>query len=375
MFYLSTFQLSNFPNTEGAERNMKAMILAAGLGTRLRPLTDEVSKPMVQLGGRPCIEHTVLLLKEHGVTDIMINLYYKPELIQNHLGDGSKYGLNICYSLEKDLMGTAGGLKKVEEFFKAGSILIISGDALTDINLTEFYYFHKEKGGIASLALKNVHDPREFGVVLLDDNGRINKFQEKPKDVAPISTKANTGIYIFEPEIFDYIPKDTFYDFGKQVFPDLLLKGQAMYGFETRSYWCDVGNLDVYKSVQFDILAGIVKVNMPGKKFENCIWINRKIDIHPDTEIIGPVFIGEECIIERGAKIYGPTVLCNGSIIGKNAVVKRSIVLEGAYVGDNAEISDSIVGKKQRIKAYMICENRTLVNEECFEQLELDEAR
>lgn len=350
------------------------MILAAGLGTRLRPLTDEVSKPMVQLGGRPCIEHTVLLLKEHGVTDIMINLYYKPELIQNHLGDGTKYDLNISYSIEKELMGTAGGLKKVENFFKDDTILIISGDALTDINLTEFYNHHKQKGGIASLALKNVHDPREFGVVLQDQNGRITQFQEKPKDVAPISTKANKGIYIFEPEIFDYIPENTFYDFGKQVFPDLLHKGQAMYGFETSSYWCDVGNLDVYKSVQFDILAGIVKVNMPGKKFENCIWINRKIDIHPDTEIIGPVFIGEECIIERGAKIYGPTVLCNGSIIGKNAVVKRSIVLEGAYVGDNAEISDSIVGKKQRIKAYMICENRTLVNKECFEQLEVSEA-
>lgn len=348
---------------------MKAMILAAGLGTRLRPLTDEVSKPMVQLGGRPCIEHTVLLLKQHGVRDIMINLYYKPELIMNHFGDGSAYDLNINYSLEKELMGTAGGLKKVQDFFGNEPVLIISGDALTDINLTEFYNFHKEKGGIASLALKNVHDPREFGVVLLDDQNRINQFQEKPKDVAPISTKANTGIYIFEPEIFNYIPADTFYDFGKQVFPDLLAKGQAMYGYETTAYWCDVGNLDVYKSVQFDILAGIVKVDMPGKKFENCIWLGRRADIDPETEIIGPVFIGEKCIIEKGAKIYGPSVLGSGSIVGKNAVIKRSILLEDAYVGDNAEISDSIVGKKQRIKAFMVCENRTLVNKACFEEL------
>ena len=267
-------------------------------------------------------------------------------------------------------MGTAGGLKKVQHFFGEESVLIISGDALTDIDLTEFYSFHKEKGGIASLALKNVQDPREFGVVLQDSNGKITQFQEKPRDVTPISTKANTGIYIFEPEIFNYIPADTFYDFGKEVFPDLLHKGQAMYGYETRAYWCDVGNLDVYKSVQFDILAGIVKVDMPGKKFENCIWLGRLADIHPETEIVGPVFIGEKCIIEKGAKIYGPTVLGTGSIIGKDAIVKRSILLEGAYVGDNAEISDSIVGKKQRIQAYMVCENRTLVNKACFEELE-----
>ncbi|WP_246452004.1 sugar phosphate nucleotidyltransferase [Alkalicella caledoniensis] len=338
------------------------MILAAGLGTRLRPLTDEVSKPMVQLGGRPCIEHTVRLLRKHGIKEIMINLYYKPELIMNHFGDGEHFGIKIHYSVEKELMGTAGGLKKVQQFFGDDPILIISGDALTDLNLTDFYDFHKKKGGLASLALKNVQDPREFGVVQISQDDRITQFQEKPKDVTPISTKANTGIYIFEPDIFSFIPSNTFYDFGKQVFPDLLMKGQSMFGYETQAYWCDIGNIDVYKDVQFDILAGIVKVDIPGKKFENCIWLGRNIDIDPDTKIIGPVFIGEKSVIEKGAKIYGPTVIGNNSFVGSNSVIKRSILLEGARVGNDALIADSILGNDQHVQARMICENRTIVN-------------
>ena len=260
---------------------LKAMILAAGLGTRLRPLTNTVSKPMVNMAGRPCMEHAVRLLAKHGVRDIMVNLHYKPEYIQEHFKTGIELGVDIHYSYEKVLMGTAGGLKRVQAFFGDEPVLIISGDALTDLNLAEFYRFHKENGGIATLALKRVADPTQYGVVVRDRN-RISLFQEKPIRDEAISNLANTGIYLFKPEIFNHIPADTFYDFGKQVFPELLAKGETICGYVMHEYWCDVGDLGVYKEAHYDMLTGFVNVNLPGKCYHN-VWLGNRVSVHPDS--------------------------------------------------------------------------------------------
>lgn len=321
---------------------MKAMILAAGLGTRLRPLTNTISKPMVQLAGRPCMEYAVRLLKKYGVEDIMVNLHYYPEVIKNYFKEGSGFGVNMNYSYEKELLGTAGGLKKVEDFFSKDTVLIISGDGLTDINIQNFYDFHKEKGCIATLALKEVGNPEQYGVVKLN-NYTINIFQEKPKIEEAISNLANTGIYMFEPEIFDYIPADSFYDFGKQLFPEFVEKKIDMAGYSMEGYWCDIGDLEVYKEAHYDILMGLVDVELPGKKLSENIWIGSGISIDPQTKIVGPVLIGDHCKIQKGAQIYGPVVLGENTVIEEDTFIKRSILWKDVCVKREATLKDTIV--------------------------------
>lgn len=324
---------------------MKAMILAAGLGTRLRPLTYTVPKPMLPLAGRPCMEHIIRLLKKHGVNDVMVNVHYLPEQIMEYFKNGSKFGMNIEYSLEKELLGTAGGLKKVQDFFKDSPILIISGDGLTDINLREFYHFHKKKGTIASLALKKVGDPQQYGVVKLRNNQCIEIFQEKPRPEEAISNLANTGIYLFQPDIFDHIPQNTFYDFGKQVFPELIGKNIPLAGFEMNGYWCDIGDLEIYREAHYDILMGLVDVEIPGEKIGKNIWVGEEVSIHPETTIVGPVVIGNNCVINKGTKIYGPAAIGSGAVLKEEVLIKRSVLWDKVVVEKRNYLMDSIVGK------------------------------
>lgn len=337
------------------------MILAAGLGARLRPLTNTVPKPMVNMAGRPCMEHAVRLLAKYGVQDIMMNLHYKPEYIQEHFKTGSELGVNIHYSYEKELMGTAGGFKRVQAFFADEPVLIISGDALTDLNLAEFRRFHQENNGIATLALKRVADPTQYGVVVLDEN-RIRLFQEKPTREEAISNLANTGIYLFEPEIFNHIPADTFYDFGKQVFPELLAKGETISGYVMQEYWCDVGDLGVYRESHYDMLTGFVHVELPGKCYHN-IWLGDRVSAHPTSVITGPVLIGNNCTIMAGAKIYGPTVLGDHCVVGKNAVIKRGILWDHVEVEEGVELVDCIVAPDCVIPSNLMLNNQVLENE------------
>ncbi|WP_241423590.1 sugar phosphate nucleotidyltransferase [Candidatus Contubernalis alkaliaceticus] len=321
------------------------MILAAGLGTRLRPLTNVVSKPMVQLAGRPCLEHTVRLLKKHGVNEVMVNIHYFPELIREYFGDGSSFGVDMNYSYEKELMGTAGGLKKVESFFKNDTVLIISGDGLTDIHIQDYYRFHKEKGCIATLALKRVENPQQYGVVKLNEDSTINIFQEKPKIEEAVSNLANTGIYLFEPEVFQHIPEDTFYDFGKQLFPKFVESRIKMAGYQMEGYWCDIGDLPVYREAHYDILMGLVKVEIPGKELSDNIWIGNSTQLHPDSRIQGPVVLRDNCIIEKGVQIYGPAVIGKNTVVKEGAVIKRSILWDDVCVGEGISLTDAIVAQ------------------------------
>ncbi len=323
---------------------MKAMILAAGLGTRLRPLTNVISKPMVQLAGRPCMEYAVRLLKKHGIEDIMVNLHYYPEVIQEYFKDGAQFGVNINYSYEKELLGTAGGLKKVQDFFAGSPVLIVSGDALTDINIREFYNFHKEQGCISTLALKKVENPEQYGVVKLK-GPNIEVFQEKPKIEEAISRLANTGIYLFEPEVFDYIPADSFYDFGKQLFPEFVKKSIPMAGYPMEGYWCDIGDLSVYREAHYDILMGMVDVTVPGKKLGENLWIGEGINLHPDCKIAGPVVFQDHCVVEKDVQIYGPAVIGKNTVLKSGVVVKRSIIWDDVMVGEGISLTNAIVGQ------------------------------
>ncbi len=326
---------------------MKAMVLAAGLGTRLRPLTDVFSKPMVPLVGRPCMEHTIRLLKKHGFEDIIVNLHHRPEKIKEHFGDGSQFGLKITYSYEKELLGTAGALKKVAGFFAGETVLIISGDALTDINLEDFYRHHKEQKAVATLALKTVDDPTQYGVVLLKEE-RIVAFQEKPDREEAVSNLANTGIYLFEPGIFEHIPAKTFFDFGKQVFPHLLQVNIKMSGYETSGYWCDIGDPAVYRQAHEDILAGRVKVDIPGKETQPGIWCGKDVLIDQGAELEAPLFLGEGCVIAKDVLIYGPTVIGSRCRLGTGAVIKKSILWDDMHINPGTTIDGRIVYQLRR---------------------------
>ncbi|MES0341027.1 MAG: NDP-sugar synthase [Candidatus Humimicrobiaceae bacterium] len=332
-------------------RSKKAMVLAAGLGTRLRPLTDLISKPMAPIVNRPVMEHIIKLLARHGFKDIVCNLHYFPDEIKNHFKDGSKWGVNIVYSFEEELLGTAGGVKKVEDFFQGQTFLVISGDALTDIDLSNAYDFHKEKKGKATLVLTEVEDTTQFGVVILDGEKRIKGFQEKPLSGEAKSNLANSGIYFFEPDIFEYMPpRGQFYDFGKNLFPDLLEKDIPYYGYKHNKYWNDVGGLDEYQQGNFDALEGRVEVDIPGKMIKNGVWIGRNCKIQEDVIIIPPVCIGDDCTINKGAKLYGPMILGNNTTVDERAVLYRGIKWGSGYVGKDASLIGAIIGYAAEIK-------------------------
>ncbi|MCW2279298.1 nucleotidyltransferase family protein [Heliophilum fasciatum] len=233
---------------------MKAVIMAGGLGTRLRPLTDKMPKPMVPILGRPAMEYALLLLKAHGITDIAATLCYYPDLIKEYFGDGSRFGVNLRYFVETEPLGTAGSVKQAKDFLD-DTFFVISGDGITDINLTEVANQHQASGAKASMALTTVEDPTQFGIVITDESDKIVRFIEKPKQDEVFSNTINTGIYVLEPEIFQYIP-DGFYDFSKNLFPKLMEKNVPFYGFKSDGYWKDIGTLEQYRQVQIDLENG-----------------------------------------------------------------------------------------------------------------------
>jgi len=329
----------------------KAMVLAAGLGTRLRPLTDLISKPMAPIVNKPVMEHIVELLKKHDFKEIVCNLHWYPEAIKDYFGDGSKWGVSITYSYESELLGTAGGVKNVEAFFENNTFLILSGDALTDIDLSELVQFHKEKGGICTLALTEVEDPSQYGVVILDNDNKIMGFQEKPLMGEAKSKLANSGIYVFESEIFEYIPSGSFYDFGRDLFPKLLNENIPYYGFQHSKYWNDVGSFEEYQQGNFDALEGKVKVKIPGVQIDEGIWLGKNCIIEEEVVMIPPLVIGNNCIIKKGAKLYGPIIIGDNTVIDERAIMYRGIKWGSGYIGKSASLIGAIIGYDTKIKS------------------------
>jgi mannose-1-phosphate guanylyltransferase/mannose-1-phosphate guanylyltransferase/phosphomannomutase len=315
---------------------MKAMLLAAGLGTRLRPLTYELPKPMVPVLGRPVMEHILRLLAKHGFDDVVANLHYFPDLIRGRFGDGSDYGVRLVYSYEAELLGTAGGVRNVRDHFGDETFLIISGDALTDIDLGALWAAHKEQGGIATLALKRVEDTSQFGVVIVGEDDRIQGFQEKPDPAEALSNLGNCGIYVFEPEIFDYFPDTEFVDWAMDVFPTLLAQDVSFYGHEFPDYWNDVGSLEEYRQGNFDALEGRVRVEMSANGAA----------APGDAEVEGPVYIGEGCEIASGVRLTGPVVIGDGSRIGENSALRDTIVWPHTDVDPGTVLIGAVAGER-----------------------------
>src|SRR5829696_2658533 len=325
---------------------MKAIIMAGGQGTRLRPLTSDQPKPMIRIVNLPCMEHIVNLLSRHGITDIAVTLQFMPEEIQDYFGDGSEWGVNMRYSIEDAPAGTAGSVKMAEQQLglEGERLLVISGDALTDADLSTLVEFHEDKGSEATMVLKSVENPLDFGIVITEEDGRISRFLEKPAWGQVFSDTVNTGIYLLEPSVMGEIPdpEEGEYDFSKDLFPKLLDQDRPLYGFVTDAYWEDIGTLEQYASAQRDVLDGRVRdVRPPGTRLRENIYVGRRAQLD-DEELEGPVVIGDNVRVDRGARISPYTVIGNNVVISAGATVERSIVAEGTYVGEGATISPEV---------------------------------
>jgi len=318
---------------------MKAMVLAAGLGTRLRPLTYEITKPMVPVLDRPVMAHILDLLDRHGFEEVIANLHYFPDSIREHFGE------RLSYRYEEELLGTAGGVRACREFFGDEAFLIISGDALTDIDLGAFVARHRAAGGIATLAVKQVSDTREYGVVLHDQDGRITGFQEKPEPEEALSDLGNCGIYIFEPAIFDWFPERPFADWAQDVFPALLDNDVPFHIHEVREYWNDVGSLGELRQGTFDALRGELRLQVAGQEARPGVILSGDPQALPqDIDIDGQVWIGDNVQIGEGVRLMGPLVLGDGASIGDGAQLRDSIVFPGTDVAPGSILIGAIAG-------------------------------
>jgi mannose-1-phosphate guanylyltransferase/phosphomannomutase len=329
---------------------MKAVIMAGGQGTRLRPLTSNQPKPMIPIANVPCMEHIVRLLKSHGFTEIVVTLQFMPEEIQDYFGDGSDWGVDIGYTVEDTPAGTAGSVKLAEEHLEGERVLVISGDALTDCDLTRVLDFHEEKGAEATMVLKSVENPLDFGIVITEEDGRISRFLEKPAWGQVFSDTVNTGIYVIEPPVFEEIPSESEYDFSKELFPKLLEAGRPLYGYVMEDYWEDIGNLEQYMRAQRDVLDGKMKdVRPPGTRLRENVYVGQRAQVD-DEDLEGPVVIGENVRVDEGAKVSPYSVIADNVVIGAGANVERSVIAEGAYVGEGAELVDTLVGRSSYIQ-------------------------
>ncbi|HEX5309914.1 MAG TPA: NDP-sugar synthase [Solirubrobacteraceae bacterium] len=317
---------------------MRAMVLAAGLGTRLRPLTYEITKPMVPVLDRPVMAHILDLLDRHGFEQVVANLHYFPDSIKDYFGE------RLSYRFEPELRGTAGGVRECADFFGEEAFLVISGDALTDIDLSAFVARHRQAGGIATLAAKKVSDTREYGVVLHDRDGRVTGFQEKPAPEEALSDLGNCGIYIFEPRIFDYFPKRPFVDWAKDVFPALLENDIPFHIHEIGEYWNDVGSLAELRQGTFDALRGELRLQVEGEKLAPGVTVAGGGVLPAEAEIEGPVWIGRDVQIGAGARLMGPVVLGDGVRVGAGAQLRETIVFPGTSVEPGAIQIGAITG-------------------------------
>jgi mannose-1-phosphate guanylyltransferase / phosphomannomutase len=343
---------------------MKAVIMAGGEGTRLRPLTYNQSKPMIPVANKALMEHVIALLRRHGFTDIIATVAFQANAIQTYFGDGAEFGVRIVYASEESPLGTAGSVRntmaQLDEPF-----LVISGDVLTDIDLSAIVEFHNEKKALATIALCSVTNPLEFGVVMTNQDGTIERFLEKPTWGQVFSDTVNTGIYVMGPEIFDYIPAGVV-DFSSDVFPRLLAGGRLLYGFVSEGYWEDVGTLEAYARAHHDILDGRVKAEIPGFLLGRNIWLGEGAEVDPNAQVRGPAIIGDYCRVDAKAILGEYTVLGRNVRVGADAYLERAIVHDNAYLGPGVRLRGCIIGRNGDLRRGARVEEGAVLGDDCF---------
>jgi mannose-1-phosphate guanylyltransferase/phosphomannomutase len=344
---------------------MKAVIMAGGQGTRLRPLTSSIPKPMLPVVNKPIMEHIVNLVARHGITELYATLQFLPTNISNYFSDGAEWGVNLGYALEKSPLGTAGSVKNCSSHLD-DTFLVISGDALTDIDIDKAVEFHRSRQAMVTLVLVRVANPLEFGIVVTDGDGRIERFLEKPNWGQVFSDTINTGIYVLEPSIFDYIPGDDPFDFSQDLYPLLLEKGFPLYGYVAEGYWCDVGNFAQYLSAQKDVLDGKVDIVPGGFRIDKGVWLGDGAEIAEGANVKGPVVIGAHSKIERDATVREYSVIGNNVVIKGNSFVHRSMVFDNTYVGSGSHLRGCVIGRNCDLKNNVRVEEGVVIGDDCL---------
>jgi len=344
---------------------MKAVIMAGGEGTRLRPLTSNQPKPMLPMANRPMMEHVVHLLRRHGMTDIVVTVAFMANTIRTYFGDGSELDVRMVYATEETPLGTAGSVLNAREELDE-RFVVISGDVLTDIDLSAVVDFHEKKGALATLALASVENPLEFGIVITAEDGSIERFLEKPTWGQVFSDTINTGIYVLEPEIFDFIPADRAVDFSSEVFPAVLSAGRPIYGYVAEGYWEDVGTTEAYLKAHQDVLDGKVQVEMTGFPLRPGVWLGKGSTVDPTATVDGPAVIGDNCSIGPGAVLGEYTTLGSNVRIAEGVEVRRSVVADNGYLGAGARVAGAVIGRSCDLRQGAHCEPGAVLGEGCL---------
>ena len=344
---------------------MKAVIMAGGEGTRLRPQTSNLPKPMLPLVGRPMMEHIVSLLRRHGITDIVVTVAFLPNAIRSYFGDGSELGVSMVYATEESPLGTAGSVRNAREQLTE-RFLVISGDVLTDIDLSAVIAFHEKNEALATIALCAVENPLEFGIVITREDGTIERFLEKPGWGQVFSDTINTGIYVLEPEVFDRIPAGRSVDFSSEVFPAVLEAGQPLYGYVADGYWEDVGTTAAYLKAHEDILDGKVEVDVAGFELRPGIWVGKGSSIDPSVRIDSPVFVGENCTIDPDVVLGAYSTVGANTQVAARAELQRSVIGENSYLGPATRVEGAVLGRSCDLRTGARIEPGAVVGEGCL---------
>ena len=324
---------------------MRAVVMAGGEGTRLRPMTATLPKPLLPVVNRPIMEHVLRLLRRHGIDETVVTVQFLAALVRNYFGDGDELGMALQYASEDVPLGTAGSVKNAESELIDDTFVVISGDALTDVDLTALVQAHKDRGALVTVALKRVVDPVEFGIVITDEEGRIDRFLEKPTWGQVFSDTVNTGIYVMEPEVFKHVEAGVAVDWSADVFPKLLADGAPLLGYITDAYWEDVGTHESYVRAQADVLDSRVEVEIDGFQVSPGVWVAEGAEIDPDAVLRGPVYVGDYAKVEAGAEVSDYTVLGSNVVVRGGAVLHRSVVHDNVFVGSGATLRGAVVGR------------------------------
>ncbi|HZR52232.1 MAG TPA: mannose-1-phosphate guanyltransferase [Streptosporangiaceae bacterium] len=344
---------------------MKAVVMAGGEGTRLRPMTANQPKPLLPVANRPIMEHVLRLLRKHGFDETIVTVQFLAALVRNYFGDGEEFGMSLRYATEDMPLGTAGSVRNAEDELRDQPFLVISGDALTDMDLTAMVRSHRENGALVTVGLARVPDPLEFGIVITQEDGRIQRFLEKPTWGQVFSDTVNTGVYIMEPEVLAEVPPGEVVDWSGDVFPKLLKRGAPLYGYISDGYWEDVGTHESYLKAQADVLAGRVVTDIAGFEVSPGVWVAEGAEVDPDATLTGPLCIGDYAKVEAGATLREYTVVGSNVVIKEGAFLHRAVVHNNVYVGQGVNLRGCVIGKNTDVMRLVRIEEGAIIGDEC----------
>jgi mannose-1-phosphate guanylyltransferase/phosphomannomutase len=339
--------------------------MAGGEGTRLRPMTANQPKPLLPVANKPIMEHVLRLLKRHGFSETIVTVQFLASLVRNYFGDGGDVGMNLQYATEETPLGTAGSVKNAEDALRDESFLVISGDALTDIDLSALVRYHREQGALVTVGLTRVPNPLEFGIIIVGEDGRIQRFLEKPTWGQVFSDTVNTGIYVMEPEVLAEVPRGEAVDWSGDVFPRLLKEGAPLCGWVAEGYWEDVGTFQSYLKAQADVLSGRVDTEIEGFEVSPGVWVAEGAEVDVDAVLTGPLCIGDYAKVEAGAHLREFTVVGNNVIIKEGAFLHRAVVHNNVYIGQGTTLRGCVIGKNTDVMASVRVEESAIVGDEC----------